>query len=317
MQVKGIGVSLPVDETVNQIERLRAKLSKVKEIGFTAVELPIQAMEVVINGSLDRSKLATYTALFREYDLRVSAHAPFDINLFRPEGASQDTEALHAVLEAAAAIGAETVVYHPARYVPEEQFLYPAHWPVYTADDRLRLLEQERVALYECGERAKRLGIRIAMENMRPYLDCPGYCYAELPSELVQQIQRIGHSHVGAALDFGHLHLAVAMYGLSWREELALMAPHIIHLHIHDNFGKACYSTEKNQYELLLLGRGDMHAPIGLGNVPYGEIMRVLETGFNGLAIHEVRSRYESSWPDMLRRTFAYREAADNVHAAG
>jgi sugar phosphate isomerase/epimerase len=137
------------------------------------------------------------------------------------------------------------------------------------------------------------------------------YCYSVIPRLLAVQAASIGHPQIGVALDVGHLYLSTEMYGLDLEQEVRLLLPHIIHLHVHDNFGKPSFSTEKNQYELIPLGRGDLHAPIGTGEVPMAQIMGLLGGSFHGFLIHEVRGQYEKEWPALAEwgRNVAREEA--------
>jgi sugar phosphate isomerase/epimerase len=227
-------------------------------------------------------------------------HAPFDLNLFRPYDIAFEQKLLMASLEVTGAVGSEVLVYHVGRFVGEEQFCHPHTWSSYTAAEKQQFMQQELEFMQIAGERAQQLNIRIGMENVRPYLDCADYCYSVIPQELARQVAAINHPSVGITADVGHLYLSTRMYGLSLLDEMKAMLPYVVHLHVHDNFGKACFSTEKNQYELLPLGRGDMHMPIGEGLVPMAEIAKLLETSaFNGFLIHEIREQYESYWSEL------------------
>jgi sugar phosphate isomerase/epimerase len=186
--------------------------------------------------------------------------------------------------------------------VPEEQFLYPHHWPAYSEAEKDRLLQREREILNEMGNLGSKLNVKIGVENTRPYLDCPGYSYSEIPAKLAEQVKQINHPNVGATLDVGHLYMAVKTYGLDLKREMEVLSPLIIHLHIHDNHGIPCYSWEKNQYELIPRGRGDMHMPIGDCEIPMQEIFVLLDR-FEGYWIHEIRERYQYAWPTLRERT--------------
>jgi sugar phosphate isomerase/epimerase len=303
LKLKGVGVSLMSYGVASNLERLKEKLLQVQEAGFNSVEIPIQGMNVIINGEIDLLRLDAYKKLFGSFRLNYTMHAPFDLNLFRKDSFSFEKKLFMASLEVAGAVGAEIMVYHVGRFVGEEQFIYPQTWMNYTDAEKQQLMQQEVEFMRTTGEYAKQLNVRIGMENVRPYLDCPDYCYSVIPRTLAQQVAAIDHANVGITLDVGHLHLSTQMYGLSLHDEIKAMLPYIIHLHVHDNFGKPCFSTEKNQYELLPLGRGDMHMPIGEGEVPIAQIARLLETTmFHGYLIHEIREQYESSWTELSQK---------------
>jgi sugar phosphate isomerase/epimerase len=296
MNIRGMGVSLPPNDTMGNLEKLKNKLIKIEELGFEAVELSLHGMDVIRNGVIDRQRLEAYRSLLSSFSLRYTTHAPYSINLFRKSDTSIERASLIASLEVSGAVGAETMVYHVGRYVGEEEFLYPHTWFDYTKENKQELLVEEQSFMRKLGQLGQQLNVRIAMENMRPYLDCPYYCYAVIPSSLVEQVEAINHPFIGITLDVGHLYLSHKMYGLDLLTELRRMVPHVIHLHVHDNYGKTCFSSEKNQYELAPIGRGDMHMPIGDGEIPMGDIFKEMPAEFNGYMIHEVRERYESEW---------------------
>jgi sugar phosphate isomerase/epimerase len=290
-----VGIALGASETVRQLDRLAEKLSKLVQLGFTAAELPIQAMEVIRNGVIDEQRLSRYVQLLAQFPLAYTTHAPFQLNLFHWEDADVQAQVLRSALEVSGALMAETMVYHPGRYVAEELFLYPHLWHHFTAEQKRQLLARERDILLSIADRARELHVNIGLENMRPYPDCADYCYSVLPSALVEQVRLIDHPSIGITLDTGHLYLAHKMYGNDMMADLRAMAPHLVHIHAHDNFGKASYSVEKNQPELLALGRGDMHAPIGYGDLPFATLFAAIPD-FRGILIHETRDRYEPEW---------------------
>jgi sugar phosphate isomerase/epimerase len=309
MNTRGMGVSLPPNDTMGNLEKLKNKLILIEGLGLEAVELSIHGMDVIRNGVIDPQRLEAYRSLLNGFNLHYTTHAPYSINLFRKGDTRIEKATLTASLEVSGAIGADTMVYHVGRYIGEEEFLYPHTWLEYTKENKQALLIEEQSFMRQLGQLGQQLNVRIAMENMRPYLDCPYYCYAVIPSSLVEQVEAINHPSIGITLDIGHLYLSHKMYGLDLLKELRRMIPHIIHLHVHDNYGKACYSSEKNQYELTPIGRGDMHLPMGDGEIPMGDIFKELPAEFNGYLIHEVRERYESEWSGLrLRYEMAIQE---------
>lgn len=303
MKLRGMGVNLQVNEMTSNLDNMRAKLDKVVELGLDVVEIPVQAMNVIRHGRIDETRLRDYIRILESYSLRYTTHAPYHLNLFRDGGSNPTEEALFtASLEVSLAIRAEVMVYHVGRFVGEEEFYYPTLWRAYSEYEKHQLMEMEQSLLFKSGERAQAAGLRIGMENMRPYLDCRDYCYSVVPQALLDQVRNVNHPNVGVTLDFGHLYLAVNMYNLNLEAEVSAIAPHVVHLHVHDNFGVPCFSSEKSQYDLVPLGRGDMHAPMGDGEIPFPAITALLAPYFDGCLVHELRDRYESEWPALRDR---------------
>lgn len=232
-----------------------------------------------------------------------SFHAPHSLNLFnKQQKGNLEEEVLLASIEIASCLQGKTLVYHPGRYIAEESFLYPRDWVEYTCEEKARFLEEECSVLTKAANDAAKGNLQIALENMRPFLDHKSYCYAVNPMELVSQVREIGKPNVGMTLDIGHLYLACPFYDFSLENVLTEISPYVIHMHIHDNFGKASYSTEKNQHELIPQGRGDMHMPIGNGDVPFEVIKEITMKEYKGMFIHELRNIYEKDWPEVISR---------------
>lgn len=298
MRIHGIGVNLPVT-AVSDPDRFSESLDWVRKAGLTVAEIPIHAMGVIRHGHIDEQRLARYAQVANEADIDLTTHAPFQLNLFATEGRETERRVLEASLHVSHAIGASVMTYHAGRYIQEEQFPCPHHWPSLSDTERTQLLEMEREHLYCMGDLAKTYDIRIGVENTRPYLDCPGYAYAEIPNLLVRQVSQIAHPNIGITLDTGHLHLVTRAYDLDLQYELKNMSSLVTHLHVHDNFGIRTYAHEKDQGELIAKGRGDMHAPIGDCDVPIHQIINALPE-FSGYWIHEIRDRYRNRWNELL-----------------
>ncbi|WP_353928487.1 sugar phosphate isomerase/epimerase family protein [Desulfofundulus kuznetsovii] len=291
MPIKGFGINADAARLDNNLDTLARDLEYFAGLGFEYVEIPVHGVGAMIGGRLLPPRVEEICRLLARFPFRYTVHAPNPLNLMDIENLFWQKQAFKESLEFAAAIGSEVLVYHSGRYVPEETFHLPGGRQNLSPEVRDEMRRQEREALLDLAERAKQLGITIAMENARPYLDGSPYCYAEHLSLLVEQVKAIGHPQVGITLDVGHAYLSARHYGFDFLGAVALAAPYVRHVHLHDNFGRISGSLEKKQAELMAAGRGDLHLPIGFGEIPVADVLALLRD-YSGVIIHEIRPRY-------------------------
>jgi len=179
-------------------------------------------------------------------------------------------------------IGAEIVVYHSGVRLPHEE-----NRPL---DE---LMETEREELYWLGERAKELGVSIAVENHNPQrwdIDRGGADkYGLFLNRLLEQIRTIAHANVGICLDYGHAYLSSSQFNYDFADAIRNVMPHVNHLHIHDNFGKVPMVERPYVYQYNY-GEDDLHLPVGWGSIPYGELFRMDSQSVIGVV--ELKPRY-------------------------
>jgi sugar phosphate isomerase/epimerase len=131
-------------------------------------------------------------------------------------------------------------------------------------------------------------------------------------------IVQVNHPRVGITLDLGHAFLASRHHGYNLLDGVAAVRPYIRHIHLHDNYGRCCASYEKKQGELLATGRGDLHLPIGWGEVPAREVFAHLQD-YRGVVTLEIRPRYRAFYEEALtnaRVLFAAKGLAEDPGAA-
>ncbi len=297
-----IGAKIDEVRIDGQLPRLSSDLQHFAGIGLQAVELPVHGLDAIKNGCLDQRRLREVLAILRDFDFTYSVHAPNPLNLMAPADLEKHLAVFTASLEFAAAVGAQALVYHSGRFIPEETF--PVFRGEPTPPDRQQqLLTQEQELLRDLADQFPM--VTICLENARPYLFHSPYCYAEQPAFLLAQVQAVARPNVKVTLDVGHLALAATHYQFPLLEAVSLLSPAVGHCHIHDNFGQPVYHYEKQQTHQLPFGRGDSHLPVGWGALPLKEMLARLLPAYQGLLIMELRSR-----------TFAYTaESAENLRA--
>jgi len=137
------------------------------------------------------------------------------------------------------------------------------------------------------------------------------YKYGTKIEELVDQVKEIDRDNVGVTLDFGHAYLASKYYHFKFLDSIRLALPYIKHVHIHDCFGKPKVSYEEQDINLIQFGIGDLHMPVGWGEIPYDKIFRLLKN-YNGILCLELKPRYKKFYKYSLERVKELIESTSN-----
>lgn len=290
-----IGSNINEARVDGSLKALVRDLDSFQRFGLSAAEITVHGLDLVRNGRLDARRCAETRAILADFPFHYSVHAPNPLNLMDRSYPDLHREVLWASLSFASAIGARALVYHPGRFLVEEDFAVRLPLALESAEQE-RLMAEEAAILRQAADEFPE--VAICMENARPYLHHSPYCYAELPQALKAQVERIDRPNVRITLDFGHLQLASRFYGLDPVAEARAIAPYIAHCHVHDNFGNPVYYTEKNQTHQIPFGKGDSHMPVGWGAIPFREILREFIADYWGLLICELRGRYFEQTPE-------------------
>lgn len=280
------------------LAKLPGDLLQATRLGLQAVEIGIHGLDAIRAGRLDRLRVSAFLGILRDFPLRLSVHAPDSLDLMAERDADMHRAVLDACLEFCDLAGGEVLVVHPGRWVSEVEFGVAVPWRPQASESQ-DLLEEEATLLRAAADVFPR--VRIALENARPYLPYSPYCYAEFPEDLLGQVARVGRPNVGICLDTGHLHMSARLHGYSETEAAAMLGGKpLLHLHVHDNFGRVANWTEKTQTHQIPLGRGDLHMPPGRGDIDYRAVLGPIVPTFRGMAVCELRGRYLADLGDHI-----------------
>lgn len=310
MNIVGFAINADAGLLDGNLETLRRELAYYQEAGYTHIELSPHGVGVVYNGRLIPERMAELLKILAMYPFRYTVHGPNTMNLMNLNDLETERSLFLASIEFTRAVNADILVYHSGRYTSEENFLN-SQYRIHTPSEMNLMWETERGLLQEMAEIVKKYGIRIGLENARPYLDGSPYCYAERLEQLKKMVEEVDRENVGICLDVGHAYLAAGYYNFDFLTEIAALAPYVKHIHLHDNYGKASTSYEKKQVEMAAVGRGDMHLPIGWGEIPVAGVFSVLEN-YQGVITLEMRPRYRPFLGETLKKA---RELTDTVNA--
>ncbi|HEY9010376.1 MAG TPA: TIM barrel protein, partial [Devosia sp.] len=159
---------------------------------------------------------------------------------------------------------------------------------------------REREGLTELAEFAKPYGVRIALENI--FTTEPGQ-YRQTPAEVAETVKAVNHPNVVALIDFSHAYIESTYRGLDFRAQLRSMAPVTGHLHVHDSFGRPQgFYKGYHLQENTAMGIGDLHMPLGWGDIAWEEIFDELTFLPDTVLMMEIGRRYRAEQPASLER---------------
>lgn len=225
-----------------------------------AVELPTYDMDIVVAGNIRQSPLKILKAACRGRQVTYTVHGPLAINFFDElSRLGRHLEVMKASMEVAAEVGAVHYVVHSG--------IMPAQ----PTDAIEEAYARQREWLAKAGDIAADLGLLVCVETMFGGREMQ--MHASTPSRLAAELTAISHPNVWATLDFSHSYLRLTALGGNYVEEIRTLAPFAKHLHVHDSFGRADDMWTFTVGEKLAFGHGDLHLPVGWGDIPWDPLM--------------------------------------------
>ncbi|GAW92365.1 sugar phosphate isomerase/epimerase family protein [Calderihabitans maritimus] len=301
MNIKGIGVNADSSSIDGDLHSLISQLDYFAGLGIDYVEIPVHGLDIIMNGRLNKKTVSAVKKILWNFDLKYTVHAPDKVNLMDRDDPLTHHMGLEATIQFAGEIGAEIVVYHSSytylnRDVAVENI---AQHGEPTEDQRYcQLMEVEINNLRHIGEYASAVGVTVAIENN--FLKGSGnlYTYGIYPETLRDIIVQVNHPNVGICYDFGHGYLAAKQYGFDLIDGVETVAPYLTHIHVHDNFGRS--GVDSRNIERIPFGIGDLHLPIGWGEIPYSKILPKLNN-YTGVFMMEIHPRFHTYLGEIIR----------------
>ena len=283
------------------VAALEPQLRHHAEIGTEAIELGVSSLDAVAGGRLVEDRVAALVRLTREFPFTYTVHGLVSSNFMDPDTCPRQLAAAEAMLTICERVGSKILVQHSGSLRADQ--------PTARAGSEAR----ETEALLSLAESARSHGVRIAFENI--FTTAPGE-YRPTPSEVASRVATLGHPNLVALIDVSHAAIESTHRGLDFRAELRAMAPVAGHLHIHDSFGQPAGRTPfYYPAEATALGLGDLHLPLGWGDILWDEVAEDLSGVRPGtVMILEIGARYRQDHAASLEKA---REIAARIGARG
>ncbi|MCG7504545.1 sugar phosphate isomerase/epimerase family protein [Mesorhizobium retamae] len=301
--VTGTGIS--AHKRANDLSDFAEELDMIEELGVEAIELPTYDMDIVVGGKIRKPQLTALKRACAGRDVVYSVHGPLAIN-FMDEAyrLPRHFEVLQASLEVAAEVGAEHYVIHSGLMPMQQAAGVEAGY------------QRQREWLAKSGDIARQHGLILCVETL--FAGYEGKGLAASPSRLATELGAINHPNVMATLDFSHAYLKLDFDGRrdEFVEEVKTLAPFSRHLHVHDSFGRQDDIWMFTDGERVAYGHGDLHLPVGWGDIPWDRLMAECEFPDGVLFNIELKERYWYAAQDTVDATKELAEKARFVRTA-
>ena len=257
---------------------LARELALFAEAGCTAAEISLQNGFAVTGGRVNVAEVEALAAVLRRFPLRYTVHGPLGMNLMDAAHHDLHRAVCRAMIEATGALGAGVLVVHGGVW---ERGLAP--------EEVERRKRMEVGALRELGDVAARHGVILALENLPPLPHIPETHDAW---GIAAQVEAAAHPQVGATLDIGHAAMMATAKQQDLSASIAAMAPHVVHLHLQDQFGRLDTIRLPGAGEKLAYGTGDLHAPPGWGAIPFERLLAGFAPRAGTVMIYELAGKF-------------------------
>jgi sugar phosphate isomerase/epimerase len=271
-----------------ELDSLAEDLRRLADMGVETVELGLTSIDLISGGRIITERADRLAELVKQFPFRYTVHGLVSSNFMDPVTQGYQIAAAKALIEVCDRIDARVIVQHGGCLRADQ------------IAERAGADEREREALVEIAEFAKRYGVRVALENI--FTTEPGQ-YRQTPAQIAETVKAVNHSNLVALIDFSHAYIESTYRGLDFREELRAMAPVTGHLHVHDSFGRPQgFYKGFHPQELTAMGLGDLHMPLGWGDIAWEEIFSELTFLPDTVLMMEIGPRHRNEQPASLER---------------
>jgi sugar phosphate isomerase/epimerase len=293
------GFGFCTDEVRPDLSGLDDQLARIEATGASHCELSLYELDLIVGGRVLPERRRLLERICARRALKYTVHGVLTVNFMDEAHLELHKAVCRAMLELCDEVGASVMAHHPGK-VPAT---HAAHLE--------RLHEIERDALREMGDVAGRYGVKIAVENL--FVE-DARTYTPDPARLAREIAAIDHPHVCGLLDFSHAYIMAQFCGLDYLPMLEAFAPAVNHLHVHDSLGRPRSIGGFYRFgEQIAFGMGDLHLPMGWGDIPWDAVLPRLRFRAGTVMIVELLARH---WAELDQCAATARRFMDMINGA-
>jgi len=276
--VNKIGLNIHSGRINGDLDLLKQDLSAIEQAGFDTAEIPVHGVDAIVNGHLREGRAKEVKDILEGFDLEYSVHAPDSLNLRDLQYPDVQRKVFAASIQFTATIGAKSLVYHQGRLKSNGDDV---------SHEEAREIEVDE--LFALSDLANKAGVSICVENIHSSI-----------THLTKLIESVGEESVKMCYDFAHSYINANKLGYDFLRSVQVAKPYIRHAHVNDNFGKGKPESAPPYIEAMPLGIGDLHLPVGWGEIPYEDVFRAM-AGYDGTYILELQERFFENGYSMLK----------------
>ena len=283
-----IGFTLkPKDGNIEDFEK---QIEDLEKIGAGSAEIPLYELDVVCGKKIIKDELKLLNKFTLKSNLKFSIHGSMSVNLLDEDYLEEHLQVLEKEIQVCSDLNIKILVTHFG------------HTSVATSQNKKKyndLIEIQKQKYFEMAEIAKAHGVKLCIENIFPYTNLH---FTALPSEVSDNIREIDHPNARTTIDFSHAYINCNLRNKNLISEIETMIPFTEHLHVHDSFGK--YKTMYTYIfaEDITYGQGDIHLPLGWGNIPFDEIFSACAFKKDIFFNFELSRRYEKYYSQNVKK---------------
>ena len=284
-RISGVGFSTMAGSP--DMAALPGVLETAERLGADVVELSLWDEDIVSGGKIMTDRLRRLKGIMGQHALRYTVHGPLYLNFMDDRDFERHKMLCRTFLELCGEIGVGIMVIHTG-FTPHME-------PSLLCDRYAR----QRDVLYDVGDVARTCGVVLCVENVFAYNENQ---HTASPSKLADEIKAVNHPHIAATLDFGHAAIQCTIDQLDYASECRAMAPQVRHLHVHDNWGLPDFGSLALNAEAAAFGYGDLHMPIGWGDMKWDDVLPGLALQEGSILMLELMPRYFHALEDSLAK---------------
>tara|TARA_B100001123_G_C15300694_1_gene1020918 strand:- start:501 stop:1397 length:897 start_codon:yes stop_codon:yes gene_type:complete len=262
------------------ISALSKQIEMCKNAGVNSLEISLFETDVICGKKINNQEFKILKETLINKDMNYTVHGELSVNFLDLENFDSHKEVLKRDIEVTGEIKGTHLVTHfgqTTNKIFQDQNLYSS------------ILKKQQECYFEMGEYAKTHNVVLAIENLFPF---ELNNYAPLPSEIAKELKKVNHHNVKCCLDISHAYINCTHRNAHFFNEINEMANLSEHIHMHDSFGMLEKIWTYIEAENTSYGQGDLHLPLGWGDIPFEKIFSEIKFPENLNLNFELPARY-------------------------